>query len=199
MFPLEHDQCSCNFDEHGLATDMLACEKGSAPSSQPRTCCVPRRVSDCMAKRDATRMEQTFRWSVRRAPWLRVCDADHMQAVTRETHSSVTGTHRQLTCHRFCDGLSCRGMVGEGGGGGRLAWQVLEFLCRRGRQGAHTNTWRCDIAQLTLTFSSACETQLHCQLRRRVRAPHGHRDSSIHTLLLCISELAIWAVSCHIQ
>ena len=80
-----------------------------------------------------------------------------MEAVTRETHSSqVTGTHRQLTCHRFCDGLSCRGMVGEGGGGGRLAWHALEFLCRRGRQGAHTNTWRCDIAHLMLTFSSSC-------------------------------------------
>ena len=60
-FPLEHDRCSCNLDEQGLATDMLACEKGSAPSLQPRTCCVPRNVSHCMAKRDATQMEQTFR------------------------------------------------------------------------------------------------------------------------------------------
>ena len=84
-------------------------------------------------------------------------------------------------------------------GGGLLASQVLEFLCRRGRRCSHMNTWRCDIAQSTLTFSSACETQLHCQLHRRVPAPHGPGDSSIHTLLLCITELAIWAASSHIK
>ena len=99
-------------DEHGLATDMLAHEKGSAPSSQSRTCCVARNVSHRMAKRWNIRSDGVSR----RAPWHRVCDADHMQAVSRETHSSVTGIHRELTCHRFCDGLSCRGTVGEGEG-----------------------------------------------------------------------------------
>ena len=80
-----------------------------------------------------------------------------------------------------------------------MASQVLEFLCRRGSHCSHMNTWRCDIAQSTLTFSSACDTQLHCQLHRLVRAPHAPGDSSIHTLLLCIPELAIWAASCHIK
>ena len=37
--------------------------------------------------------------------------------MTRGTHSSkMTGTYRQLMCHRFCDGLWCRGAVGDGGG-----------------------------------------------------------------------------------
>ena len=42
----------------------------------------------CRAKRQplhGKEVEHTFRWSVRRAPWLRVCDADHMQAVTRDS------------------------------------------------------------------------------------------------------------------
>ena len=77
--------------------------------------------------------------------------------------------------------------------------KFLNFFADAGRHCSHMNIWRCDIAQLTVTFSSACETQLHCQLHRRVPAPHGPGNSSIHTLLLCITELAIWAVSCHIK
>ena len=82
-------------------------------------------------------------------------------------------------------------------GRGLLASQ--EFLCKRGRHCSHMNTRSRDIAQSTLTFSSACDTQLHCQLHTRVRAPHGPGDSSIHTSRLCITELAIWAASSHIQ
>ena len=44
-------------------------------------------------------------------------------------------------------------------GRGRFASQVLEFLCRRGRQFDHMNTWSCDIAQLMLAFSSTREME----------------------------------------
>ena len=89
--------------------------------------------------------------------------------------------------------MACRvvGRLEREEGGGQSASQVLELLCRRGRQCSHMNTWSCDIAQLMLTFSSARETQLRCQLHRQDRAQHGPRDSSIHTLRLCITELAI--------
>ena len=83
----------------------------------------------------------------------------------------------------FCDGLSCRGTVGEGGGG-QSASQLLELLCRHGRQFDHMNTRSRDVAQLMLTFSQAREAQLLCKLHRRVR---GHTDPSTvrHTLYAC--------------
>ena len=72
-FPLEHDRYSGDKGEHCLATDMLAHEKGSAPSSQSRTCCVARNVSHRMAKRWNIRSDGVLR----RVPWHRVRDADH--------------------------------------------------------------------------------------------------------------------------
>ena len=139
----------------------------------------------CRAKRQplhGKEVEHTFRWSVRRTPWHRVRDADHMQSVTRETRSSqATGTHRQLTCHRSV--MACRfvGRLEQEEGGGQSASQVLEFLFRRGRQFAHMNTRSRKISHLILTFSSAREAQLLRKLHRRVR---GHTDSSTvrHTL-----------------
>ena len=127
-------------------------------------------------------LEHTFRWSVRRVPWHRVCDAHHMQPVTRETRSSqATGTHRQLKWHRLA--MPCRvvGRLEREEGGGRFASQVPEFLYRRRRWCGHMNTRSRDIAQLMLTCSSAREAQL---LRKLTDGFAGHTDPSTvrHTL-----------------
>ena len=77
--------------------------------------------------------------------------------MTRKTRSSqVTGTHRQLTCHRSA--MACRvvGRLERQERRGRFASQVLEFLCRRGRQFDRMNTRSCDITHLMLTISSSC-------------------------------------------
>ena len=79
-------------------------------------------------------------------------------------------------------------------GGEQSAWQVLEFLCRRGRQLDHMNTRSRDIAHLMLTFSPAREAQLLRKLQRRVR---GSRPRQFDTL--CNTELVIWAACCHMQ
>ena len=55
MRSLEHDLCACDWAEHCFATDMLACEKGSAALSRSRTCCVPRNVTHAWQE-----VEQTF-------------------------------------------------------------------------------------------------------------------------------------------
>ena len=136
-------------------------------------------------------VEHTFRWSVRRVPWHRVRDAHHMQPVTRETHSSqATGTHRQLKWHRLA--MACRvvGRLDREKGGGRFASQIPEFLYRRRRWCGYMNTRSRDIAQLMLTFSSARETQLRCQLHRQDRAPHDPATVR-YILYVCITELAI--------
>ena len=139
-------------------------------------------------------VEHTFRWSVRRAPWHRVRDADHMQSVLRETRSSqATGTHRQLTCHRSVVACRCVGRLEQEEGGGQSASQVLEFLFGRGGQLDHMNTRSRKISHLMLTFSSAREAQLLRRLHRRIREPHGPLDSSKHTLRMCNTELVIWA------
>ena len=91
-----------------------------------------------------------------------------------------------MTSHRFCDGLSCRGTVGERGGRWTERRKFMNFFTV-GRHCSHMNTWRCGIAQLTLTFSSACDTQLHCQLHRRVLAPHATRRQFDTTLYACAS------------
>ena len=70
--------------------------------------------------------------------------------------------------------MACRvvGRLEREEGGGQSAWQVLDFLCRRGCQLDHMNMWSCDIAHLMLVFPPAREAQLLRKLQRRVRAPH---------------------------
>ena len=75
--------CACDCAEHCLATDTLACEKGSAPLSRSRFCCVARNVIR-MAKR----------WNIRSdgvcVVCRRVCDSDHMHlAHHQEFHHSL--------------------------------------------------------------------------------------------------------------
>ena len=101
------------------------------------------------------------------------------------------GTHRQLKWYRLAMAWRVVGRLEREEGGGQSAWQVLEFLCRRGRQFDHMNTRSRDIAQLMLTFSSSREAQLICHLHRQDRAPHGPLDSSTHSARPCITELAI--------
>ena len=84
--------------------------------------------------------------------------------------------------------MPCRvvGRLEREEGGEQSEWQVLEFLCRRGRQLDHMNTRSRDIAQLMLTFSSAREAQL---LRKLTGGFAGHTDPSTvrHTLYASVT------------
>ena len=117
--------------------------------------------------------------------------------MTQETRSSqATGTHRQLKWHRFAMAYRVVGRLEREEGGEQSAWQVLEFLCRRGRQLDHMNTWSCDIAHLMLTFSPVREAQLLSQVAKTgSRATRTDRQFDT----LCNTELVIWAACCHIQ
>ena len=118
-----------------------------------------------------------------------------MKCDPRDSLVTSDGNTQTVEVAPSCDGLSCRGTVGEGGGRGTIcvanSRDVVAWC-------GHMNTRSRDIAQLMLTFSSSCDAQLCCQLHRRVRAPHD--PATVRYTLCASASLNLrFAASCHIQ